>query len=341
VAAPVAKKASADAGLALAEPRAELHELVTSSEPVLKNVADPREKQGSSLVGGVGRFGRSDTSDRTNAATTPKEPAAKTPPKSEPKPADLFDLDEPLHGEPKSTIDWSSIRKETSQLAATIDRLMKPEAPAEAKSETKPESKLPAAATEQPKSPLVKSLLETNGKSGTAQPLASMVRSTTAAPAQAKPASPPTPAPAAGRKKFYLNLEDDIEAAPSIGPKQAARLAKQGIRSVQDFLKADPEELADKLGLNHISGQLLRDWQKQAKLNAAIPNLRGHDAQILVGCGLHDPKEIAAAKPEDLLEFAKEFAASSEGQRVLRNSSPPDLAEVKEWIEWAKEARAI
>jgi hypothetical protein len=43
----------------------------------------------------------------------------------------------------------------------------------------------------------------------------------------------------------------------------------------------------------------------------------------------------------DVLEQVLEIAHSSEGQRILRGSQTPDLAEVNDWIAWAASCRSL
>lgn len=91
----------------------------------------------------------------------------------------------------------------------------------------------------------------------------------------------------------------------------------------------------------NIKPDTIRDWQDQAKLVCQIPNLRGHDAQILVACGYRDPAVVAEAAIEALLTEASEFAESSAGQRVIRSGKAPDREEVTDWIRWAGHARLL
>lgn len=144
-----------------------------------------------------------------------------------------------------------------------------------------------------------------------------------------------------GATKFYLELDDDLEKAPTIGNKTAQRFANIGVKTVRDFLGMEASALAAKLNQKGMNAQLLREWQDQARLAAAIPNIRGHDAQIMVGCGLRQAHEVAAASVEDLQAFVQEYVTTSEGQRVLRGGQMPDRAEITQWISWAKDARAL
>lgn len=139
--------------------------------------------------------------------------------------------------------------------------------------------------------------------------------------------------------KFYLNWEDAVVDAPSIGNKTAKRLNAVGIRTVAQLVTADAKTVAPKLKAKHITPKLFAQWQAQAVLAYRIPMLRGHDAQLLTACGLETPEEVAKASAKDLLAEVSEFAETSDGQRIIRSSDPPDLAEVTNWIAWARQAR--
>lgn len=73
----------------------------------------------------------------------------------------------------------------------------------------------------------------------------------------------------------------------------------------------------------------------------AIPNLRGHDAQILVACGIEKPAELAGMNPQALLDIVLPFSETKEGARILRNGKKPDLAEVTDWIDAANNVRSL
>ncbi|MEN1678538.1 MAG: DUF4332 domain-containing protein [Planctomycetota bacterium] len=149
-----------------------------------------------------------------------------------------------------------------------------------------------------------------------------------------------TTSPAETVLKFRLETTSPVVDAPSIGPKMAERLGGLGITTVAELLEADAEAIASKLG-SRISADTVVAWQHQAQLVCRVPMLHGHDAQILVGSGFSQPEEIAAMKPAELLEFVLPFCRSSEGQRALRNSKLPDLAEVTDWIAWSRQCRLL
>ena len=141
--------------------------------------------------------------------------------------------------------------------------------------------------------------------------------------------------------RFYLEVSSPVEAAPSIGPKRAELLTELGVAKVSDLLDADPEQLADQIGDSRVDTAKIVAWQHQANLVCRIPGLRGHDAQVLVGCGFTTPEEIASMKPSELLEFVEPFCETKQGQRCLRGSAKPDLAEVANWIQWARARRKL
>jgi predicted flap endonuclease-1-like 5' DNA nuclease len=147
--------------------------------------------------------------------------------------------------------------------------------------------------------------------------------------------------PSAAPRRFYLESSDTIEQAPSIGPRMAALLEGIGIRTVADFLNADPAATAARLKRKNVDAGVIRTWQQQATLVCRVPWLRGHDAQILVACGVTDPESLAKLDAATLWKTVQPFAESAEGKRILRTSKAPDLEEVTHWIQWAAQARTV
>ena len=129
----------------------------------------------------------------------------------------------------------------------------------------------------------------------------------------------------------------DIEKAPSIGPKMAARLFVYRIETVGDLLGAEPETLSLNLNQRSVDAETIKDWQSQAALCCDVPNLRGHDAQILTACGIRDRKSLAAADQAKLLKQVETFVETTAGKRILRDGAKPDMEEVADWIAWANE----
>lgn len=141
--------------------------------------------------------------------------------------------------------------------------------------------------------------------------------------------------------KFYLEKRSPIVDAPSIGPKAAERLIACGYQTVGDFLAADAGTVAGQLKNRRVTEGVVRAWQQQATLVCRVPMLRGHDAQLLVGAGIVEAERLAQADAAWLLKKVEAVAFSSEGKRILRGAKSPDLAEVTDWIQWAKSNRSL
>ncbi|SFH69880.1 DUF4332 domain-containing protein [Planctomicrobium piriforme] len=138
--------------------------------------------------------------------------------------------------------------------------------------------------------------------------------------------------------RFYLQPHSPIVDAPSIGPKTAERLNAIGVQLVSELLERDADEIATLLGRKEITPAVVAGWQQQSALMCRVPQLRGHDAQVLVSCQIIEPETLAAMSPYELYVLVEPFVCSKEGQRLLRNASVPDLAEVTEWIEYARQS---
>jgi hypothetical protein len=155
---------------------------------------------------------------------------------------------------------------------------------------------------------------------------------------QPEPRSPHTDS---GETKFYLQLDDELVAAPSIGKKTARRFARIGVATVDDFLAIKPAVAADGIDARRITEQTIRQWQDQATLVCRIPGLRGHDAQILVGCDYRHPNQIAQADPDEMLAKVEPYIQTREGQWAVRSGKAPDRVEVVGWIANAGRCRKL
>lgn len=141
--------------------------------------------------------------------------------------------------------------------------------------------------------------------------------------------------------RFYLSRSNDVEAAPSIGEKTAQRLGQIGIYTVDDLLNANSTSVAERLNNRRITPETIEQWQAQARLVCQVPELRGHDAQILVACGVTEPEQLSTKRPVDLFAIVGPFADTTEGERIVRGGRKPDLEEVTDWIRFAQQARSL
>ena len=138
--------------------------------------------------------------------------------------------------------------------------------------------------------------------------------------------------------RYYLKADAPIVDAPSIGPKTASRFQQLGLTTVDDLLQADADDIASRLNTRHITSDVIRDWQTQSSLMLNVPGLRGHDAQLLVAAKVTTRESLSSAVANDLLDAVSKVADSTQGRSILRDSTPPDLAEVNEWIAAATQA---
>ncbi len=141
-------------------------------------------------------------------------------------------------------------------------------------------------------------------------------------------------------RKTYLSPKDDLDAAPSIGPRMAEAFAALGIHTVGDFLGQNPIDMADLLDDRRFDSETLTDWQDQAHLVIDVPGLRGTHAQLLVGAGYRTAEAVAEADPVELSANILTFATTSDGRRILRDGNPPDIEKIKDWVSAARVALA-
>lgn len=141
--------------------------------------------------------------------------------------------------------------------------------------------------------------------------------------------------------KFYLGRNDSVVDAPSIGARTAERLEAIGIETVSDLLNANPEFVSSQLEVKRFTADVVTQWQQQTELACRVPQLRGHDAQILVALGVTDVETLAASEPHELWTLVEPFVETKEGKRIIRNGKTPDLEEVTEWVQWAQASRQL
>ena len=161
-----------------------------------------------------------------------------------------------------------------------------------------------------------------------------------AATPKAEPAQKSVPATDASVPRTFLKSSDDLEAAPSIGPRSAQWFGEAGIFTVRDFLAADPVAMATALASHGVGENTLRAWQQQAHLVMDVPGLRGTHAQLLTAAGYHDAPAVAAADPGELCTAVLRCAMSPEGQRILRQAEAPAAEKIKGWIKSAAARKA-
>lgn len=114
-----------------------------------------------------------------------------------------------------------------------------------------------------------------------------------------------------------------------------------GIRTIDDLMNMTADRISEKLSHRRLTPQVIQQWQHQSRLMCQIPELRGHDAQILVACGITTPEGLAGQNPASLWAIVEPFSSTKDGAQIIQNGRKPDLAEVAEWVQWAANARAF
>ncbi|QDT57510.1 recombination protein F [Caulifigura coniformis] len=136
--------------------------------------------------------------------------------------------------------------------------------------------------------------------------------------------------------RYFLTIDSPIVDAPSIGPKTARLLNRAGVQTVIHLLQRDPAELAENIADRAITAEVITGWQQQSRLMCEIPELRGHDAQLLVGCGFPTVDSLATSAPGEAFDAIAMLAKSKTGQRMLRSSAAPEREEIAAWVEFAR-----
>ena len=152
--------------------------------------------------------------------------------------------------------------------------------------------------------------------------------------------APRSPAPAL-RSPFHLSAGSPVVDAPGVFSSAAARLEKAGIVTVGELLNAEAGKLAEALRLKQVTVETIRSWQHTATLVCRVPELRGHQAELLIAAGITQPDELAACAPQELLEQLTPVLAGDAGRRILHGQPPPGLEDVARWIERAGQSRQL
>jgi len=110
-------------------------------------------------------------------------------------------------------------------------------------------------------------------------------------------------------------------------------LNRAGVQTVAHLLQRSAGELAENISDRSITADTITSWQQQSRLMCELPNLRGHDAQLLVACGFTSMEALATTTAGDVHAAVAPFAQSKAGQRILGSSTAPDRAEIISWVE--------
>ncbi|MEL6108319.1 MAG: DUF4332 domain-containing protein, partial [Planctomycetota bacterium] len=136
----------------------------------------------------------------------------------------------------------------------------------------------------------------------------------------------------ARQSPFFLTVDSPIDQAPSVDAVAAARLRALDVTHINHLMQHDPNRLSDALGLTGVTAATIRRWQAECRLVCHVPQLRGFDARVLVGCGITDASQLASTDPNELLDRVEAFLATERGQRILLSGTSYELSRITSWI---------
>lgn len=130
---------------------------------------------------------------------------------------------------------------------------------------------------------------------------------------------------------FQWTPQSNVADVLSLGPRTAGKLQRVGVRSVEHLWAAQPHEIARRLADHRISAQIISDWQREAQLILAAPQLSSAAVRILAAAGYGSLEKIARSTPTELLS-----AIESQGKE--KNFSLPSISDLSDWIQCARMA---
>lgn len=134
-------------------------------------------------------------------------------------------------------------------------------------------------------------------------------------------------------KKFTNELAQKIEG---IGPKYGERLAKVGIKTLEDLRRMSIDDIHRKTEISKIR---LAKWQAMAVLQW-VSGIDHQISEVLVRGGITDLQKLIDQEPNRILQMIKDAREPKEAYNII----PDDydrvitLADVREW---QREARGI
>ncbi|MHA1555763.1 MAG: DUF4332 domain-containing protein [Candidatus Heimdallarchaeota archaeon] len=139
-----------------------------------------------------------------------------------------------------------------------------------------------------------------------------------------------------------ITFNSDIEDAAEVSKATADKFKKIGIIKVVDFVVAKPEDivnlLREKLNYNQLDVADISRMITETKLMLEIWRLHVHDAVILYKVGIRTKADLKKQKQAKLWKAVQIAIKDKHVKKFLRRSNLiPNLEEVSEWIESAKE----
>lgn len=136
------------------------------------------------------------------------------------------------------------------------------------------------------------------------------------------------------------NLQSNVCDVLALGPRTAGRLATVGIYTVAQLLAAKPQTTARRLAIPaeipvETPAEIIVQWQFEAQLLVAIPQLPPLAARTFAAVGLNTAAKINRTTPTQLLA-ALETAQQKKPDGWLAQTTLPTIVELSIWIRAAQ-----
>lgn len=133
------------------------------------------------------------------------------------------------------------------------------------------------------------------------------------------------------------NLNSNACDVLGLGPRTAGLLATVGIRTVDELLVADSVCVAGRLKIASITADSILQWQHEARLLLALPELPSDGARYLAAAELSSVEQIGQLTPTELLAILESKRENSNDW--LAKAPLPSIATVSEWIRTALQTK--
>ncbi len=123
-------------------------------------------------------------------------------------------------------------------------------------------------------------------------------------------------------------------------PHRSQRLEKQGIETIGDLARCDPQQVASAFTATKKAARMIQQYRRAARLSASVPGLLPYDALLLVSIHRRSVRGLSMESPGQLHRDLERFAQSSRGQNQLRGRRLPSIRRIKKWIAQSEAARS-
>ena len=114
---------------------------------------------------------------------------------------------------------------------------------------------------------------------------------------------------------YYLTVDASMADFPVLGNDTAVVFSTLGLRTVEDLLAADADDVARRLAHPAVSADAVRLWQQHTSLMCFVPGVSLADAQVLAACDVTSPEALFSIDVRLLADAVSRFLATERGRR--------------------------